>query len=187
SEPCQAEIGKVRFTFCIYQNVSWLNVSMENTALVRVMQSAGEPGNQFHCTPDRQKLAPNELVKRGAFDQFHAEVARPITLANFVDRNNVRIIQTRRSFRFQAESLAAVLLGPMAFNENLECDCAIETFLSRSIDNALTSAADFFQQFVVAQTPGRAGLIGCPVPLSGDISVDAPGFVRLRRVVYVCK
>ena len=119
SQPRQSEVGKVRFAFCIEQNVSWLNVSMENAALMRVMHSARELGNQFRCTADRQKLAPNELVKRGAFDQFHAEVARPITLANFVNRNNVRIIQTRRGFRFQPESLEARLLSPVACAENL--------------------------------------------------------------------
>src|SRR3954464_10558042 len=109
----------MRFTFCIYQNISWLNISMKNTVLMRVVHSARELGNQFRCTTDRQKLAPNELVKRGAFDQFHAEVARPLTLANFVDRNNVRIIQTRRGFRFQAESLQARWLSPVACAENL--------------------------------------------------------------------
>jgi hypothetical protein len=92
---------------------------MENTALVRVVYSARKLNNQFHCTPDRQKLMPNELVERGAFDQFHAEITRALTFANFVDRNNVRIIQTRRSFRFQAESLEARLLSPMACTENL--------------------------------------------------------------------
>ena len=87
--------------------------------MMRVMHSARELGNQFRCTADRQKLAPNELVKRGAFDQFHAEVARPITLANFVNGNNVRIIQTRRSFRFQPESLKARCCGPLACPDNL--------------------------------------------------------------------
>ena len=119
SQPRQAEVGKVRFTFCIDQNVSWLNVSMENAALMRVMHSARELGNQFRCAADRHRFAPNELVERAAFNQFHAEVARPTTLANFVNGNDVRIIQTRRSFRFQLESLEARLRSPLARADNL--------------------------------------------------------------------
>ena len=35
--------------------------------------------------------------------------------------------------------------------DDFECDGAIETFLSRAINYALTAATDFLQQFVVAK------------------------------------
>ena len=41
--------------------------------------------------------------------------------------------------------------GPRAQADHFESDGAIETFLVRSINHALTAAADFLQQFVVAK------------------------------------
>jgi hypothetical protein len=97
----------MRFPFWIDQDVSRLYVAVEDTVLVRVMHSAGEPGNQFSCAADRHRLTPNELVERAAFNEFHAEVARPIALADFVNGNDIGIIQARCSLSLQPEPLTA--------------------------------------------------------------------------------
>src|SRR4030095_3333795 len=119
SQPCQAEVGKVWFAICIEQNVSGLYVSLENPAPVRVMNRPRKLSNQFRRAADRHRLALKEFVERAALNEFHAEVARPITLADFINGNDIRIIQTRRSFRFQPESLKAPWCGPLASLDNL--------------------------------------------------------------------
>jgi hypothetical protein len=43
------------------------------------------------------------------------------------------------------------LRGPLAETDNFECNSAVETFLSRAINDALTAAANFFQQLIIAQ------------------------------------
>ena len=75
-------------------------------------------------------------------------------LADFVNGNDIWIIQTRCSFRFQPESLKARWCGPLASLNNLQRDYAVETFLSCAINYPLTSPTDFLQQFVIAQDPG---------------------------------
>ena len=83
------------------------------------MNGAREFGNQFRCTPDRHRLAFRELVERAALDQFHAEEARPIRLAHFVNGNDIGVIQARRSLRFQPESFKVRLRRPLARPDNL--------------------------------------------------------------------
>ena len=41
--------------------------------------------------------------------------------------------------------------GPMAQADHFECDGAVEAFLLRAINYALTAPADFLQQFVVTK------------------------------------
>ena len=42
----QSEIGQMRFAFCIQQNVSRLDVSMQNAVFMRVMHGARDLGDQ---------------------------------------------------------------------------------------------------------------------------------------------
>ena len=55
----QAEIGKMRFTLCIKQNVSRFNVPMQNAVLVGVVHGARQLCNESRCTTNRYRLAPN--------------------------------------------------------------------------------------------------------------------------------
>src|SRR5439155_11606928 len=85
------------------------------------------------------------------FDEFHAEVAGAIALADFVNGDNAWMLEAGGGFRFTTESLQVRFRGPMTEADNLERDCAIQTFLPGAIDNALTAAPDFFKQFVIAE------------------------------------
>jgi len=50
------------FAFCIQQNVSRLNVAMENSVFMRVMNGACNLRDQFHRAPNRHWLAPCHFV-----------------------------------------------------------------------------------------------------------------------------
>src|SRR5262249_15142082 len=141
----------MRFTVFIEQNVPWLDVAMQNAVLMRVMHGAGHFRNQFHCALDRHRLALCDFVKLTAFDELHAEIALPIALSHLVDGNNTRMLETGSGFRFPAKALQVGFGGPRTEADHFECDDAIETFLVRAIDYALTAAADFLQQFVITK------------------------------------
>ena len=40
NQPRQPEVGEVRFTFLIEQDISWLDVAMKNAVLVRIVNGA---------------------------------------------------------------------------------------------------------------------------------------------------
>ena len=60
---------------------------------------------KFRRLPDRHRRAPDYFVKLAAFDELHAEVARAIALADFVNRNNAWMFETGGSFRLQPKAL----------------------------------------------------------------------------------
>src|SRR5215469_18676568 len=109
----------MRFAFCIEQNVSRLDVTMENAVLMRVMNSARYPGDEFRRLPNRHRRPPNDFVKLTAFDEFHAEIARAITLAHFVNRNDAGMLQTRRSFGFEAKAPKVHFTRPLTKPDDL--------------------------------------------------------------------
>ena len=95
--------------------------------------------------------APDELIELTAFLEFHAEVAGPVALADFVDRDDPRMLQRCGRLGFAAKSFQVGLTRPMAEANNLKRDEAVETFLARAIDDALTATTDFLEQFVIAK------------------------------------
>src|SRR6266849_2133070 len=101
------------FAVFVQQNIPWLDVTVQNAVFMRVMNCACQFGNQFHRVPDRHRLAPDGFVKLTAFDELHAEVARPIALAYFVDGNDSRMIEARGSFGFSAKTLQVRFARPL--------------------------------------------------------------------------
>src|SRR5205814_3454640 len=93
-QPCQPKIGEMWFALCVEQDVSGFDVSMEDSVLVRVMNSARDFGNQFRGAPRRHWFAPNHFIKLAAFDQLHAEVTGAISLADFINWNDARMVET---------------------------------------------------------------------------------------------
>src|SRR4029077_8203686 len=94
----------MRLPFCIEQNVTRLDIAMENSMFMRVMDNACDLRNEFHRAPNRHRLAPDHFIQLSAFDEFHAEVARTIALADFVDWNDTGMLQPGCRFGLQTET-----------------------------------------------------------------------------------
>ena len=58
-------------------------------------------------------VAPDHFVKLAAFDELHAEVARAIALADFVDGNDAWMIEAGGGFGFAAKALQVRFGGPL--------------------------------------------------------------------------
>src|SRR5262245_9961514 len=94
----------MRFAFYIEQDVSRLDVAMQNTVFMRVMHRACYFCDKFQGLPDRDRCVFNYLVKLTAFDQLHAEVALTIALAHLVDGHNAWMIKACGGFCFQTKA-----------------------------------------------------------------------------------
>src|SRR5262249_20200689 len=92
------------FPFGIQQNVSRFDVAMQNAVLVRIVNSTRHFRDQFRRLPDRDRRAPYYFIQLSAFDELHAEVTRPVALADVVDWNDPGMLQTRRGFCFKAKT-----------------------------------------------------------------------------------
>src|SRR5262245_26952636 len=109
----------MRFAFRIQQNVSRLDVAMENTVLMRVLNSMRYLDDEFCRLPNRHRRPPNDFVKLTAFDEFHAEVTGAIALAHFVDWNDTGMLQPRRSFGFEAKAPKVQFARPLTKPDDL--------------------------------------------------------------------
>ena len=118
---------------------------------MRVMNSASQLRDQFRCTANPHRLALDHFVKLAALDEIHAEIAATIALAHFVDGNDAWMFEAGGGFSFATKTLQMCVRSPRAQANDFERDGAIETFLVRSINYALTAPADFLQQFVVTK------------------------------------
>src|SRR2546430_7634909 len=103
----------MRFALLIEQDVSRFDVAMQNSMLMRVMNGARHLRDQFRRLPDRHRRPPDYFIQLSAFDELHAEVTRPVALADFVNRHDARMLQTRRGFCFKAKTLQVSLARPL--------------------------------------------------------------------------
>jgi hypothetical protein len=88
----EAKIGKVRFAVCVQQNISRLDVSMQDAVFMCVVNSASDFRDELCRLSGRYRPATGDLVEMISFDEPHAEVVRPLALADFVYRDDPRVI-----------------------------------------------------------------------------------------------
>ena len=108
----------MRFAIRVEQNVSRLNVAMEDSVLVGVMDSARHFDDYVRCLPHRHWRTAYHFIKLAAFDELHAEVTGAVTLAYFVNRNDARVIKARGGCRFPAKALQVRSAGPLTNPKN---------------------------------------------------------------------
>src|SRR6266516_3492120 len=165
-QPCQPEIGEVWFAFCVEQNVSGFDVSMEDAVLMRIGNRAGQLGDQFRCVTDRHRFALRDGIELAAIHQSHAEVTDAAALPDFVNRNNAWMLKAGSSFCFETETLDVRSRGPPAKPNDFQRDDPIKTLLPRPINHPLTAPTNFLHELVVAELHLRSSrLLPLAVPL----------------------
>src|SRR6476661_1969811 len=110
----KTKIGEMWFALCVEQDVSGFDVSVENAALMRIMNCPGQLGDQFRCATDRHRFTLRDGIELAALYQSHAEVTGAITLPYFVNGNNTWMLEAGGSFRLETETLEMRLRGPLA-------------------------------------------------------------------------
>jgi hypothetical protein len=91
-QPCQSEIGEMRFAFCVQQNVSGFDIAMQDAVLMRIVHRPRQFGDQFSCVTDRHRFALRDGIELAALHQTHAEVTGAVALSDFVNRDDIRMI-----------------------------------------------------------------------------------------------
>ena len=128
---------------------------MQHAAQVRVMHRLRDGGDEFRRAPKPLRAPHSALrvqIREGAaFHQLHAEILLPFVLANFVDGNDVRMVEIRRGFRFGAETLHFRGGRQLAGADHFQRDRAIETDLPRIINDAHPALRNLAQEFVIAK------------------------------------
>ena len=102
-----------------------------------------------------------------ALDQAHGEEVAAVDLADFVDGDNVRMIEAASGLGFEEESPHGVRAGQSSLAQHLEGDDAMASRVPRAIDDAHAAPGDLPEQFIVAEGAGKLRAnVGC-VDLAG--------------------
>src|SRR5262249_12973931 len=96
----QAEIGHHRAAGGVEQDVGRLDVAVDQTALVGVVQRLGNSGRNFHRLRDGRPGLFQALLQVGPFDEFGDEEAGAVlATANVVDWHDVGVVQAGEDAR----------------------------------------------------------------------------------------
>src|SRR5262245_8973317 len=106
------------FATVIEQDVPRFDVSVQNAVLMRVMHGARDLRDQFRCMTNGDWRTPDDFIQLAAFDEFHAEIARTVTLSDVVNGYDAGMLQLRGSFGFPAKPFQVRFASPLTKANN---------------------------------------------------------------------
>ncbi|GBD37417.1 hypothetical protein HRbin36_02548 [bacterium HR36] len=106
-----AEIRDMRPAIAVQQNVGRLQVAMQDTPLVRVMNTSGSRNDEASSGAVILTVAPHVLGQVPPFDQPHAVEVIAIMFADFIDRNDAGMVYVGSRFYFDAKPLPLYRVG----------------------------------------------------------------------------
>src|SRR6516165_2072636 len=133
------------FAFLVEQDVSRLDVSMQNTMFVRVVNSARHLGDEFHHLSEGHRRIANHLVKLTTFDKLHTEIALAIPLADLVDGNDAWMVKAGSGFGFQPKAPEVRLCCPLTEADDFQCNYPVEAFLPSTKNDPLSTPANLLE------------------------------------------
>src|SRR5260370_36496762 len=118
---------------------------MEDAVLMRIVNCAGQLGDQYRCVTDRYRFTLCDGIELAALHQSHAEVTGAVALSNLVNRDDARMVQAGGGFCFETKALHVCFCRPVSETNHFERDNPVQTFLSCPINDALATASDFLE------------------------------------------
>src|SRR5205823_3702807 len=103
-----------------------------------------KPRRAFRCRARQPKLR-HSLSQAGALDQLHAEILLALMLADFVNRNDVRMIQLGHGLGLGLEAAKGRCVRQLTSVNYLDGDLPVEANLESVIDQAHAPAGDLAQ------------------------------------------
>src|SRR5205814_6520624 len=103
---CQTEIADKWLAAIVEQNVSRFDIAMEHSAAVSVFDRARDFRHEFHAPPRFVAERSNVPAQTSLLRELHAKKRQAVlAFAHFINRKNVRVIQTGHCLCFSSETL----------------------------------------------------------------------------------
>src|SRR5207248_791045 len=102
----QTEIADKWLASIVEQNVSRFDIAMENSTAVSVFDSLRDFCHELHALPRFIAQRSRVLLQASLLRKLHAEKRQAVlTFAHFINRKDVRVIQTGHRLCFSSETL----------------------------------------------------------------------------------
>ena len=154
----ETEIGDVGRVVAVEQNVRWLEIAVQDAALVGEMDGPGD-GYQLSNRSALHHQVGGTLPNRGEttrVGELHRKIGQPAVFADLVDGQDIGVIEIGGGFGFRAESLHVRGRGQLAGQDHFHCDDPVERYLPSAIDDAHAAPGNLFEQFVIPKLARRA-------------------------------
>src|SRR5262245_20186010 len=117
---------------------------MKYPALVRMMNGSSNALDQLRDCGRINRLSLLAFGQVSAGTVFHAEKWHAVAFADFINRNDVRVIQMRNGLRFSTKSFPFSRGGKRAGRQCFESNGPIEPQIERFIDNPHSPSTNLF-------------------------------------------
>ena len=149
--PCQPEVGHVRNAIVVDDDVRGLDVAVQHTLTMRVIERVANRRHQAQNLLDGQRRGVEFSLERASFDVLHDQIRSPIEFVNVEDRDNVRMLQTRDDLRFTLEAGEEVLVFLKGFVQHLDRDSAIQPGVVSLVDGRHPARTHLGDDFVLTE------------------------------------
>src|SRR5881628_2080612 len=96
------------------------------------------------------------MTQREAIDELHGDEVRTITLTNFIDGGDVRMIERRRCLRLLFEPPHPIVIRCEVRRKNLQCHFPVKLSIFCEINLAHSALANLCADFVAAKFCARS-------------------------------
>ena len=146
----QAEIRDLGGAVRGHEHVGGLEVAVDDAGLVRGVDRTSNALAQAGCFGERQQRVADLAGEASPFHVLQGEEGLPVVLADFVDLNDVRMLDAGDGLGLATEADDGVRLGACSGKNHLQGDQAFEASLLGLVDHAHAALAQFAEDHVAA-------------------------------------
>jgi hypothetical protein len=141
----------VRLAVGIQQDVGWLQVAVQDISLVCVINGCRDPAQAQDGLADRNRFRAQKDGEVWSIDIVHDNEVLTLMDADFMNGNDMRVMQGARHHCFTAKTQNRICRGVISKEEHLDRDEPLQTLLPRLVNDSHAAAGDFLDYFVVAE------------------------------------
>ena len=136
-------------------DVAGLDVAVHDAGGVRDRERIGNLQGVLQRLPNREPARPDEGLERLSLDELHRDELLRRSHPDFVDGDDVRMVQRRGGLRLLQEPALAVVVQGRALRQELHRHESVQEQVAGAIHDAHPSFADLLEQLVVADCGSR--------------------------------
>ena len=137
------------------QDVGRLEIAMEDAVLVRVLHGERHVVQPARGETRSERLTGDDFVQGPSVHDLHDEERNAVSVSDFVNGDEIRMLQPRGDERFVAKARTSFTTGEITARQGFDRDEALQGPLARAPDHAHSAAADLLEQLVVAEQAQR--------------------------------
>lgn len=148
---CNAKIGQQHTPANINHDVVWLDITVDCTAPVGIIERGTNLANNRH-RQTKINASPflNNRIERAALDELHGDIAHAILFGDIENQHDVRVVEIRSGDRLALESLGKFRVASQMRGKHFQGNRALKRGIKRFIHDGHAATANLFLNLIAA-------------------------------------